>query len=293
VTDYAALLRELAVPRLVGTPGHTKVREALKRELTARGFVVEEHAFVGRPSRMLFGSRRVVEGVNLIATRPSGRPAVRPSVWLVAHYDSKGQPISMALRLAAVVALAAGSFGLLLDPMLAAGLLVASLIVLSQNRVTNNSPGAVDNASALIAVLMTLDTLQAKGDVGVIFPDAEEFGLLGARALAVDRAVLLAGAAVVNLDGLDDPGRPLAFFHREGPRGQAVAQELGARSARWWPVVVDGIALGGAAGECVSILKGNWRTALIVHTPRDDAARLTLSGARQVADGLARALTAA
>src|SRR3977135_753808 len=90
------MLRALAVPRLVGTKNHEKVREALIRELFTRGFTVEEHAFSGRPSRALFGTPRAVHGVNLIAQRPSGRPAV----WLVAHYDSKGQPLSMAHRLA-------------------------------------------------------------------------------------------------------------------------------------------------------------------------------------------------
>ena len=289
MTDYAALLGELAVPRLVGTANHTKVRAILKRELVARGFAVEEHSFAGRPSRMLLGSPRFVQGVNLIATRPSGRPA-RPSVWLVAHYDSKGQPISMALRLAGVVALVAGLVGLLLDPALAVALLAAGAIVLSQNRVTDNSPGAVDNASAVIAVLMTLDHLPHATDVGVIFPDAEELGLIGARALAAERAGLLAGAAVVNLDGLDDIGRPIAFLHRPGPIGQAVARELGATHAPWLPVLVDGIALAGAAAECVTILKGNWRTARIVHTPRDRAERLSLAGARQVAEGLARVI---
>jgi len=288
VTDYAALLRELAIPRLVGTANHIKVRAILKRELAARGFAVEEHAFAARPSRMLFGAPPLVQGVNLIA--PPGWPAGRPPVWLVAHYDSKGQPISMALRLAGVVALVAGLVGLLLDPALAVALLAAGAIVLSQNRVTNNSPGAVDNASAVIAVLMTLDHLPRATDVGVIFPDAEELGLIGARALAAERAALLAGAAVVNLDGIDDIGRPIAFLHRAGPIGQAVARELGATRAPWLPVLVDGIALARVAGECVTILQGDWRTARIVHTPRDGADRLSLAGARQVAEGLARVI---
>lgn len=297
MTDYATLLRELAIPRLVGTPNHRRVREVLKRELAARGYSVEEQEFSGRPSRVLFGTPAVVHGVNLIATRPSGHPAVWPSVWLMAHYDSKGQPISMALRLAGSAALLIGAAGV--GFALAAGwpvlpavaLAVLGAIVLAGNRVTDQSAGAVDNASALVGVLMLLDLLPAHVRAGALFTDAEELGLLGARALAADRAALLRDAAVVNFDGLDDRGKPAAFLHRPGPVGRAVAAELGAAQARWLPVLVDGIALAPTTSECVTIMQGDWTTMRIVHTPRDTADRLTLAGARFVAEGVARAIT--
>lgn len=288
MTDYAALLRELAIPRLVGTANHAQVRAILKRELHARGCRVEEHAFSGRPAPALLGAPRLIHGVNLIGRRASARPAV----WLVAHYDSKGQPISMALRLIGAIAVAAGILTLVVQPILGAVVAAGGLLVLSRNRVTDASPGAVDNASAVITVLMTLDRLPARSAVGVIFPDAEEFGLVGARALAREHPDLLAGSAVVNLDGVDDSGGALAFLHKPGKVGAAVASALGARRARWLPIVVDGVALRAASGECVTILKGNWHTARIVHTPRDSAARLSLTGACQVAEGLARALSA-
>jgi hypothetical protein len=291
VTDYSRLLRELAIPRLVGTPNHQKVRETLKRELAARGFGVEEHAFSGRPARMLFGSPRQVQGVNVIA-RPI-RPSAHPPVWLVAHYDSKGQPISMALRLIGFGGLVAGLVFLLIQPVVAALLLAAALFIVSRNRVTNDSPGAVDNATALVATLMTLDLVGHQPGIGVILPDAEEFGLVGARALVRERAELLRGTAIVNMDGLDDAGRPTVLLHRPGPMGRAIAAALGARRARWLPVVVDGIALRGAAAECVTILKGDWRTMRLVHTTDDRAERLTLEGVTAVAQGLARVLTGA
>ena len=292
MTDYAVLFRELAVPRLVGTSNHQRVREILKRELSARGFVVDEHRFTGRPARALLGTPRVVEGTNLIAQRPSDRLTVRPSVWLVAHYDSKGQPISMAIRLVGFAALVLGLVGLAIAAVPAIALLVVALIIVSQNRVTDNSPGAVDNASALIAVFMTIDQLSPGTAVGVVFPDAEEFGLVGTRALAADRPDLFADAAVINLDGVDDVGRAMALLHRPGKVGAAVAAALGARRARWLPVIVDGIALAGVSRECVTILKGNWRTMRIVHRPEDDAARVRLDGAATVAAGLARVLRA-
>ena len=290
MTDYGLLFRELAVPRLVGTANHQKVREVLKRELAARGFVVEAHAFTGRPARALLGTPREVHGINLIAQRPSGRRAVRPSVWLVAHYDSKGQPISMAVRLIGFFALVAGLVGILLSTIPAVALLLVGLSIMLRNRVNDNSPGAVDNATALIAIFMTLDQLPAAAPVGVIFPDAEELGLLGARALAADRPDLFADSTVINLDGLDDVGRSTAFLHRPGRIGAAVAEALKARRWRWLPVIVDGMALARVSRECVTILKGNWRTVWIIHRPADSTDRVRLDGAAIVAAGLARAL---
>ena len=308
MTDYGLLFRELAVPRLVGTPNHQRVREVLKRELAARGFAVEEHAFAGRPPRALLGTPRVVHGVNLIAQRSqaeawarqslslrtvSGGPTLeRGKVWLVAHYDSKGQPISMAIRLVGFAALLSGLITVFFATLPALALLALGLVIVSQNRVNDNSPGAVDNATALVAVFMTLDQLSPTTTVGVIFPDAEEFGLVGARALAVDRAALFADAAVINLDGLDDVGAPVALVHSPGSTSMAAATALKARRWRWLPVVVDGIALAQVARECVTILKGNWRTMRVVHRPEDTASRVRLDGAAIVAAGLARVLRA-
>lgn len=292
MTDYGVLFRELAVPRLVGTPSHEKVRHILTRELTARGLKVEQHAFSGRPARMLLGSPRVIAGVNLIA-RPV-RPSARPPIWLVAHYDSKGQPISMLVRLIGFLSIIIGLvwFPLAGGETLPIVPLAVGLAILLQNRVTDNSPGAVDNATALVTVFMTLDQLPHDAEVGVVFPDAEEYGLVGTRALAADRADLFADAAVINLDGLDDVGRPIAFAHRPGALGNAIARALNARRWRWLPVIVDGIALARVARECVSILKGDARTMAIVHTPEDTTARVRLDGAASVAAGLARVLRA-
>ena len=288
VTDYGVLFRELAIPRLVGTPNHQTVREVLKRELRARGFPVEEHTFAGRPSRAFWGVPSVINGTNLIA-RPI-RPSAHQPIWLVAHYDSKGQPISMAIRLVGFGTLVLGLLMLVIALIPALILLVVALFVISQNRVNDNSPGALDNATALIAIFMTLDQLPPEAAVGVIFPDAEEFGLVGARALASERAALFTDASVINLDGLDDTGRPTAFMHRAGPVARALADVLDARRWRWLPVIVDGLALVRVARECVTILKGNWRTMTIVHRSSDTTARVRLDGAALVAAGLARVL---
>jgi len=290
VTDYGLLFRELAVPRLVGTPNHQNVREVLKRELRARGFAVEEHAFSGRPARALLGTPSLVHGINLIA--PPIRPSAHPPVWLVAHYDSKGQPISMAMRLIGFGMLVVGVLALLIALIPALVMLAAALLIVSQNRVTDNSPGALDNATGLVTIFMTLDQLPREASVGVMLPDAEEYGLVGARALAADHVARFTDAAVVNLDSLDDAGRVTAFLHRAGGVGAGVAEALHARRWRWLPVIVDGIALAPATRECVTIMKGNWSTMRIVHRLSDTTGRVRLDGAALVAAGLARVLRA-
>lgn len=301
MTDYEALLAAVAVPRRAGTAAHARIRELLKRELAARGFVPMEHRFSAR-SLLHRWARVPLEGVNLIAVRPGARV----ETWLVAHYDSKGQPLSMAARLLAAALAVLGALelaGLALRALggslhpgaLDAGLGsagVAGLLLLAVNGVTDRSPGAVDNASGVVAALAAVDSLPSDAGVGVIFPDAEEYGLIGARALVRERAHLLADTAVVNLDGIDDRGAPIAFIHRAGPLAGRVAEALGARRARWLPVLVDGMVLARAAREAVTVMRGDWRTARIVHSPRDTAERLSLEGVRAVARALARSLTA-
>ena len=293
MSAYAQLLAELAVPRLVGTPNHTRVRDVLKRELTARGFVVLEHRFPAAPRFPLRGGGRLpAEGINLIAVRPQ----TRVSTWLAAHYDSKGQPLSMASRLSWVAATALSLAAAAVATFVGQGVwwwipplfLTGGFFVL--NAVTDRSPGAVDNASGLVAVLATLDALAPDSGVGAIFLDAEELGLVGATALARERANLLKDTAVINFDGLDDRGAVVAFVHKPGSVVGAVAARLGARPRGRLPVLVDGIPLARVARECMTIMKGGWGTMRVVHTPRDTPERMTLEGLREVSGAVAASL---
>lgn len=291
MTPYRGLLDALARPRLVGTPHHGAARDTLRRELAARGFVVMEHRFPAKPRFPLRGPVSA-EGVNLIAVRPR----VRIAAWLTAHYDAKGQPLSMAGRLLGVAVSVA-----LLPTLAVAAFAGASpwwwlaLVVpfgwFALNVVTDGSPGAVDNASGVLTVLAALDQLPAEAPVGAIFLDAEELGLVGARALVHERANLLHDTAVINFDGIDDRGNAVVFAHRPGALTARVAERLGVSPRRRLPVVVDGQALAPVSGECCTIMKGNWGTMRVVHTPRDTADRLTLSGVTEVARVVARALS--
>jgi Zn-dependent M28 family amino/carboxypeptidase len=169
-------------------------------------------------------------------------------------------------------------------------LLLAGGTALAHAGLTNRSSGAVDNASGLLTALAVVDAQPPEVPVGVLFLDAEEYGLEGARALVRERAHLLAGTAIINLDGIDDRGRVIGLVHRPGRVTEAVLTELGATWWRWLPLFVDGLVLAPAARECVTIMRGDWNTARLVHTARDTSARLTLSGATSVAAGVARAL---
>jgi hypothetical protein len=352
VTDYPALLREIAVPRLAGSLAQARMMDPLKRELTARGFTIAEQRFratqlglnavafaglivawtgaavlvfrvaspdvdVGRYvligvalAAVFLGTplRGALEGmggratgaINLMATR-GDRP---PAVWLVAHYDSKGQVFSMATRLLLVAGAALGAGALLILTLVsrqvasppAEAWTVAAVVALVAggplmlNGWLRDSPGAVDNGTGLLTVLRVLDYLPPESPVGVLFTDAEEWGLVGARALVRERGDLLRDAAVVNFDGIDDRGAAIAVVHRRGPTVDGVATALSARRARWLPVVVDGLALARAARECVTVMRGGWATMRVVHTRRDTAERLTLQGVEEVADKVASAL---
>lgn len=276
MTDLRALLAELAVPRLTGSPGHARVRDILRRELEARGYVAMEHRF----------RARAADAVTLIGVRPR----TRITTWLVAHSDAKGQPLSMLARLGAAALIPLGLLGLWFS--LWAGLAaVAGAGLLALNRITDRSPGAVDNATGLLTVLATMDQLPADAPVGVIFTDAEELGLLGARALVRERPQLLAGTTVINFDGIDDRGAVRVLRHRTGPVGQAIAQALGTKARAFFPVIVDGRVLAHGAAECFTIMKGDWRTAAVVHRPSDQPERLSLEGVSRVAAAVARVLS--
>src|SRR2546422_193908 len=153
-------------------------------------------------------------------------------------------------------------------------------LFLGLSRVTERSPGALDNAAGVVTVLRALDALPPDAPVGVIFPDAEELGLLGAGMLARERANLLQDTVVVNFDGLDDRGTTIALVHRPGPIVDRVVAALGARRRRSWPVLGDGIAFARAARECVTIARGDCGTAWVGHPPRDTADPPTLGGRR-------------
>src|SRR4029077_14944104 len=126
-------------------------------------------------------------GVNIEATR--GPSPVK--LWLVAHLDSKSQPVPMLVRVAGVVVLAVGLAGVALSLLVHPSAAVAALVVawagglpLMLSVVGQRSDGALDNASGVAAALDAVSALSPALPIGVLITDAEELSLAGARAWA-------------------------------------------------------------------------------------------------------------
>lgn len=274
------------------------------------------------------GTRRVRwrrhESVNLVATRRGMNvhaenvhaetlPGADVHVWLVAHLDSKSQPVPMVARVSGVVAsigcaIVAG--GLLTAELLtgraivsAAGwgvlgiLGIAAAAPIVATTVGSASDGALDNASGVAAVLGAAELLAAESpEIGVLLTSAEELGMAGAHAWAEAWAHSgRAPAVALNCDGVDDAG-PLTVL-RGARLTLAVTRALDVASGRIAAPVrvrrippgllVDAVALAAAGWGAITVSKGTWGTLTRVHTRRDTLARLRGDGVAEAAEFLA------
>ncbi|HKW49148.1 MAG TPA: M28 family peptidase [Gemmatimonadaceae bacterium] len=232
-------------------------------------------------------------GVNLEARRDQEDP----SVWLVAHLDSKSQPVSLVVRatgiivlltswIAAVVAAWSGRSASTWSVIMVAAFIGALPVLLSV--VGKASPGAVDNASGVATVLAATAALPPDVPVGVLITDAEEFGLAGARAWCAGRAPAIA----LNCDGVDDTGRLTVMWTRPRPRWiqEAFSATKGLRVIPLLPgVLADSLAFSDAGWEAVTLSRGTLRTLRRIHTRRDSLETLRGSGIAGAALALASA----
>lgn len=237
------------------------------------------------------------QGVNLEATRPGETPRV----WLCAHLDSKSQPIPSLVRSAGVIlesigflatlCLAIGAaLGLFAHELLwmAAALmtLVGALPVVS-SVVGSRSPGALDNAAGVVAVLAAARRLSDVRGVGVLITDAEELGMAGARAWSAGREV----TTVLNCDGVDDAGETHAMFTGKRPTEllQAVkraseAEKVAVRQGRLaLGILADSVAFTDAGLKAITFSRGSLRSLRRVHSRKDDLAHLRGEGVEPVA----------
>jgi len=247
-------------------------------------------------------------GVNLEARRGAGEPRL----WLVAHLDSKSQPVSIAVRALGVsLSIVAWCAALVLAALQLAGRaggaawpsvsllgMVAGLPV-ALSVVGSRSPGALDNASGVATVLLTAATLPPSAPVGVLLTSAEELGLAGARAWVAARGAR--GGVALNCDGVDDDGRVMCMYTRRPPRRlldavARAARALGApdpRPRRLLPgILTDGVALADGGWEAITVSRGNVRTLLRIHGRRDSLAALDGRGVAETGALLAEAATA-
>ena len=189
--DYSALPGRYGTP-VAGAIGMASVLAAawlaaMQRAPRVAGVVL----VLGLATLALFAWRMLGDGVldlpwlrarseNLVARRG---PA-SPRVWLVAHLDTKSQPIPSKTRmlglalLALAIGLAIATVVLTLvtgSPRTTLWLLCVALAVVGgsvvmASVVRNEAPGAVDTASGVAAVLSAAARLEGTSAVGVLLP---------------------------------------------------------------------------------------------------------------------------
>ena len=239
-------------------------------------------------ARATFGRFAREKGVNLEATR-----GVSPRVWLVAHIDSKSQPISSAVRTLAVLLLTVPIVpGFFFRELPVRGLGIAGGIILMCAAVRSKSGGAADNASGVAAVLGAASLLPPDRSVGVLITDAEELALAGAAAWAVGRRPAIA----INCDTVDDLGGLVVFQYGYVSRplddhaaAAARAADPKARTMRPPPgVLTDSNAFERAGWQTVTLARGTLRTLNRIHTRRDSLDNLRGTGIPDAARVLAR-----
>lgn len=241
-------------------------------------------------------------GTNLEATRPGAAPAV----WLVAHLDSKWQPVSMIARVAGVIGTAIGLvlslvFALLPNRVSDGAAIVVLLftviatVPLMLSVVGSRNAGTLDNASGVAAVLEAVELLAPNAAVGVMITDAEELALAGARAWAKARPPAIA----LNCDSVDDHGlvtimysgpRPEALISRLESAAEQVSEPL--RVMRLIPgILTDSVALASAGWQTLTLSRGDLRTLQRIHTSRDTLETMRGTGIAGVARILAATAT--
>jgi hypothetical protein len=210
-------------------------------------------------------------GVNLEATRGGN-----PGVWLVAHIDSKSQPIPTAVRSLGVLLVAIAVLGQLLVLWTGDRFInwtgVAGGLLLVCAAVGSRSNGAADNASGVAAVLEAASLLNPAQPVGVLITDAEELSLAGARAWVAGRTEK---GVALNCDTIDDDG--LFCYLPYGPVSRPFFQRVKRRypgptvlSPLHLPgVLTDSDAFRAAGWETVTLGRGTLRTLGRIHTKRD------------------------
>lgn len=271
------------------------VREAMMFLPLLLILYVAANRMIRKPRHML---RRAT---NLVAVR--GGP---PRIWLMAHLDSKSQPVPMLLRIAGIITASAALLVTVIAsfvrsvydlgnvfwiPVTVAGI-AGSLAVLFST-VGNRSRGALDNASGVAAAMLTAARAPMHVQVGVLLTSAEELGLGGAWAWTREQAGRHATRHVrraVNFDTLDDVGTLTCMTRPDNPFAGALrsaAAESGYELTvrRVLPgIMVDATALNRSGWDAVTISKGNFSTLARIHTTGDVPERLAGSGVAEAVE---------
>lgn len=258
---------------------------------------------------LYLGAKRMMRRPRFMVRRARNLIAVRggvPAVWLMAHLDTKSQPVPMLLRIVGIIVASAAMLTTIVvsvipavyhlgnvfwAPVTMAGAL-GSLAMLFSG-VGNRSPGALDNASGVAAAMLSAVGTPVGTPVGVLLTSAEELGLAGAWAWVRDQAARHATRHkryAINFDGLDDVGALTCMSDPDNPVAgalQLAASEAGAdlRVRKVLPgIMVDSSALSRSDWDAVTISKGNLSTLARIHTPADSPDRLTGTGVAEAVE---------
>jgi hypothetical protein len=228
--------------------------------------------------------------VNLEARRGN------PEVWLIAHIDSKSQTVPMLIRIGSSVALgtiAVAMLIVLLASLVVGGIAdslwhglaiagVAAALPSMFCLVRNDSPGAVDNASGVAAVLVA-SQMTTSPNLGVLITSGEELGLTGAREWAARASP---GTLFINCDTVDDVGGWRCMYTGSKPlriasAAEAIARRAGLKLAvgRLIPgILADSMAFADRGLDAVTISRGKLSTLARIHTRRDTSTTLAGGG---------------
>ena len=219
----------------------------------------------------------------------------------MAHLDSKSQTVPMLLRILGSVALQLGGAFVILGSFAFAiwGGRTGPIIVTSQVLaivgaiavglcfVRNESPGAVDNASGVAAVILAAQSRNMARSLGVLITSGEELGLAGARAWARSAPERL---VILNCDTIDEAGAFRCMHSDAQPMQVAVAAEneakrlgLELRVRRLIPgIMADSMAFAyDSRWSAITLSRGTLGTLARIHTRGDNSTKLTGEGAAQ------------
>jgi hypothetical protein len=286
-----AILVTLLAANALGRGGHPL--RALAVLILGAALAAFVGAIAARSGVLTFPAERR-RGVNLVATRGGQSPPL----WLMAHLDSKSQPVPILARAAGITLVGVtwlASVVLAVSQTLGAavaawwgpiGIIAAvGAIPVIATTVGSGSPGALDNASGVATVLLAAEATRVP--LGVCLTSAEELGLAGARAWVRGRSP----ATAVNCDGVDDRGAVTCMYTRTRPAvlvdrvmQAAARRRTSVRAHRLLPgVLTDGVALADAGWAVVTLSKGGAGTLARIHSARDRADALTGAGIAEVA----------
>lgn len=236
---------------------------------------------------------------NIIARYRDPETGSGQALYLMAHYDSKSQSLSMAARILLIFATSIGSFLLSLNYLLFAlgspyggindGIflfVVLSALILFINKSDNFSPGGFDNAGGVGLLLELAETLSRNQpeNLNIVFVStgAEEEGLMGAYAfLKTHRNELDPDKSfILNFDGIGIKDKLRIFSKMKG-----LPEALSKIPS--WPtfsgLMMDHIPFRNEGFKAVTLGCVSVKEAFKIHTKRDTIDLITPEGIKETA----------